>query len=123
MNIYFDSAWWCVVMKVSVLKTSQRMRGQKRPARPRLASLSPGKAFSLDSLPHDTPFVGAVAGEKFCQLAGMQGQHSKQQQGRKKATTVTAVERISRVPKRQNNRVWKVDSMGGARVRGWCVVA
>eukprot|EP00983_Pelagomonas_calceolata_P044826 1139466-Pelagomonas_calceolata.AAC.3 len=56
------------------------------------SSLSPGKA-------HDTPYVGAVVGEKPCQLGGMQGQQLKQQQERKKATKVAAVERISRVPK------------------------
>eukprot|EP00983_Pelagomonas_calceolata_P024634 775501-Pelagomonas_calceolata.AAC.1 len=62
--------------------------------------LSPGKTLSLDSLPHGTPSVGAVAKES---PADMQGQHSKQQQQqqqheRKKATKVAAVERVSRVP-------------------------
>eukprot|EP00983_Pelagomonas_calceolata_P132365 1161862-Pelagomonas_calceolata.AAC.2 len=41
------------------------MSGQERPNQPRLASLSPGKALSVDSLPHDTLLVGAVAKEKF----------------------------------------------------------
>eukprot|EP00983_Pelagomonas_calceolata_P003469 113183-Pelagomonas_calceolata.AAC.1 len=35
------------------------MSGQERPTRPRLASLSTGKALSLDSLPHDTQSRGA----------------------------------------------------------------
>eukprot|EP00983_Pelagomonas_calceolata_P031266 981628-Pelagomonas_calceolata.AAC.3 len=36
------------------------MSGQERPNC--LASLSPQKALTLDSLPHHTPLLGAVAG-------------------------------------------------------------
>eukprot|EP00983_Pelagomonas_calceolata_P067632 1149543-Pelagomonas_calceolata.AAC.7 len=43
-----------LVVKFNVLETAWRMSGQARPAQPCLASLFPGKALSLDSLPHDT---------------------------------------------------------------------
>eukprot|EP00983_Pelagomonas_calceolata_P079190 1154562-Pelagomonas_calceolata.AAC.5 len=50
------------------------MSCQERSTRPRLASLSPAKALSSkDSLPYDTPYMGAVAEEKPCQLADTQG--------------------------------------------------
>eukprot|EP00983_Pelagomonas_calceolata_P120777 1160737-Pelagomonas_calceolata.AAC.4 len=39
------------------------MSGQERPTQPRLASLSPRRFPSLDSLPHDNPPTGAVAKE------------------------------------------------------------
>eukprot|EP00983_Pelagomonas_calceolata_P132888 1161913-Pelagomonas_calceolata.AAC.17 len=39
------------------------MSGHERSTQPRLASLSPGKALCLGSLPHDTTFIRVVAGE------------------------------------------------------------
>eukprot|EP00983_Pelagomonas_calceolata_P070277 1150725-Pelagomonas_calceolata.AAC.2 len=54
------------------------MSGQERPARPRLASLSPGKALTLDSLPHGTQ-RGAVS-FGYHENPAMQGQHMQGQQ-------------------------------------------
>eukprot|EP00983_Pelagomonas_calceolata_P103852 1158959-Pelagomonas_calceolata.AAC.2 len=42
-------------------ETAWRMSGQERPVISCLASLSPGKALSLDSLPHDTQSRGAMS--------------------------------------------------------------
>eukprot|EP00983_Pelagomonas_calceolata_P132122 1161838-Pelagomonas_calceolata.AAC.1 len=38
----------------ALCETARRMSGQERPARPRLASLSPLKALSWTAFPHDT---------------------------------------------------------------------
>eukprot|EP00983_Pelagomonas_calceolata_P107582 1159360-Pelagomonas_calceolata.AAC.6 len=46
-----------------------------RSAPPDLASLSPGKALSLDSLPHDTQSRGAMSYSVSGKNPAMQGQH------------------------------------------------
>eukprot|EP00983_Pelagomonas_calceolata_P012224 390968-Pelagomonas_calceolata.AAC.1 len=116
MNVYFDGARWCVVVKYNVLETAQRISGQECLAQPRLASLSPEKALSLGSLPHDTQSRGAVpSGEN----PAMRGQHMQGQQllcwaaaaavvvpGEGENHSSGAVERSIRVPKQPCRQQW-----------------
>eukprot|EP00983_Pelagomonas_calceolata_P076378 1153391-Pelagomonas_calceolata.AAC.20 len=60
----------------------------------------PEEALSLDSLPHDTPFVGAEAGDSPASLLACKASiKGSSRRGRRPLTLVAAVERISRAPK------------------------